>query len=172
MRGPNQGEPVRTAPNAFEPTFVNETLTEPGANTPEPVQTRAHEFEQTEPENTLETLPEPTANRFEPVQPGSEMEFVLGEVRERLADKDREISFLRDQLADAQVEIGKRAASTDEALKTIDRVVRSFELQAEANRALALGSAPVEPTPEQTEPIRFTAETVDNRAGHQDIRRV
>ena len=172
LRGPNQDEPVRTAPNVFEPSIVHKTLTEPGANTTDPVHTGVHEFDQVVLQNELESPPEPGANQFEPVQTSSEIELVLGEVRERLADKDREISFLRDQLADAQVEIGKRAASTDEALKTIDRVVRSFELQAEANRALALGSANPEPATEQTEQIRFTAETVDNTPGHQDIRRV
>lgn len=39
----------------------------------------------------------------------AEAETVLEVVRERMADKDREIAFLREQLANAQAEVGKRA---------------------------------------------------------------
>ena len=97
---------------------------------------------------------------------------MLDEVRARMFDKDREIAFLRDQLSEAQAEIGRRAASTDEALKTIDRVVRSFEMQAEANKALALSGEVQREYQDQTQPIRFAPESVDSAERHQDIRRV
>ncbi|MEL6932565.1 MAG: hypothetical protein AAFO17_05660 [Pseudomonadota bacterium] len=68
--------------------------------------------------------------------------------------------------------VTRRAASTDEALKTIDRAVRSFEMQAEANKALALRGEVRREYQEQTQPIRFTPESVDNAERHQDIRRL
>ena len=85
------------------------------------------------------------------------------ELRDRLKDKDAENAFLREQLQLAQAEVGRRASSTDEALKTIDRVVRSFEMQAEANKALALGAAAYEePSQEQTQSINFTPRVVES----------
>ena len=182
---------------------VDEELNFLNANQPEPLQTRSPEFSPDEPEQIPEDTSElsanpservragaaasapsdasisnvgqaePGAHRSAPVQTRSEIELVLEEVRARMSDKESEISFLRDQLAEAQIEIGRRAASTDEALKTIDRVVRSFEMQAEANRALALGAGQNEPSyGEQPSATRFSPRAVDNGAGHQDIRRV
>jgi len=99
-------------------------------------------------------------------------EKLLEEVRERLEDKDNEIAFLREQLAAAQTEVGERAASTDSAIKTLDRVVRGFEMQAEANNALArLGST--KPKTEQSgHVVRFASEAVDTPSPQQDIRRL
>jgi len=176
LRAANQSEPVRTSsPEQVLPEseILLETQNEPGTNASEPVHTGVNTFAPSKDQLAQENEPEPSAHPFAPVQPSSDMELILDEVRARMSDKDQEITFLRDQLADAQAEIGRRAASTDDALKTIDRVVRSFELQAEANRALALGAGQgSEPAPEQTQPIHFTAEPVDNADRHQDIRRV
>lgn len=185
VRNTNQPEPVRPGANAIQFGDVekaNKILIEPTPSFSEQVQTGGHRFEPTPDQRKQETQGEPGVNPTEPVRTGaersellqpSELELVLDEVRERMGDKDKEIAFLRDQLSEAQAEIGRRAASTDEALKTIDRVVRSFEMQAEANRALALGGAErPEPYPEATKPISFTPANVDNPTGHMDVRRV
>lgn len=174
LRSANEIEQVRTGSPELSEREPEKTMpsNEGGqSNPPEPAHTGANAFAPAEIETDYENPPEPSAHPFAPLHTRSEIELVLDEVRERLSDKDQEIAFLRDQLADAQIEIGKRAASTDDALKTIDRVVRSFELQAEANRAAVLGagkSADVEPT--QTTEVR--TEPVDSGFGHQDIRRV
>lgn len=175
LRGANQSEPVHassTTQTQPEPEKANVPNIEQQSNQVEPVRTSAEVFEPAAAQSTEEVLPEPGAHRFEQVQTRSEIETVLDEVRARMSDKDREITFLRDQLADAQAEIGRRAASTDEALKTIDRVVRSFEMQAEANKALALRGGERTDYREATQPIRFTPDSVENQNRHQDIRRV
>lgn len=176
FKSANQPEPVRTSASTALQANTEKAPDNPGepdAHMPKPVQSSSHPSEHPQDQNTPQNQRERSANRFAPVQSGSEIELVLEEVRARMSDKDREIAFLRDQLSEAQIEIGKRAASTDEALKTIDRVVRSFEMQAEANRALALGAGqPEQPFAEQTTPTKFTPKSVDNTAGHQDIRRV
>lgn len=103
----------------------------------------------------------------------AEAETVIDVVRERRADKDREIAFLREQLANAQAEVGKRAASTDEAVKSLDRVVRTFELQAEVNRSLALGAdRPGDDRRDTSEPIRLIPNSVDSGERRHDMRRV
>lgn len=175
LRGANPSEPVYTgAPSSDQPNSEKTTTfnSEPTPNPSDPVQTGADMFERSARQSAQENPPEPSAHPFEQVQNRSEIETVLDEVRARMSDKDNEIAFLREQLADAQTEIGRRAASTDEALKTIDRVVRSFEMQAEANKALALRGGEQKSYSEATEPIRFTPESVDNQNRHQDIRRV
>ncbi|MEO0938559.1 MAG: hypothetical protein AAFY38_10440 [Pseudomonadota bacterium] len=133
------------------------------ANTSEPVRTGATTSQATSVSETEEQQSEPSADMSEPVRTGAhearKLEVssnVLEEVRERLRDRDEEIAFLRDQLSKAQAEVERRATSTDEALKTIDRVVRSFELQAEANKALALGGVVIRD--QDAEPVRY-AET-------------
>jgi hypothetical protein len=175
MRGANSFEHVQASAanlNAAEVEKISPIGDEPQSNRPEPIHTGSGKFAPSSAQMRQETSGEPGANQCEPVQRRSELETVLDEVRARISDKDQEIRFLRDQLADAQVEIGRRAASTDEALKTIDRVVRSFEMQAEANKALALrGGAPTEYR-EATQQMRFTPESIDNQNRHQDIRRV
>ncbi len=111
------------------------------------------------PENPLEytwlTVDEAVA--FCPERGLSRTPKTLRKWAERSDNKeDAEIAFLRDQLEKSQAEVGRRATSTDEALKTIDRVVHSFEMQAEANKALALQSAnDVQVVPDATVPIRF-----------------
>ena len=144
----NRSEPVRTGAETFTQPIINsnqENSDEPGSHLSEHVRTGAHDIR-------------PTENSAK----------VLSEVRERLRDKDAEIAFLRDQLGKAQAEVERRATSTDEALKTIDRVVRSFEMQAEANKALALsGAVATEPVAEKTGPIRFTTASADEAP--QDI---
>lgn len=172
LQAANEAEPVSTGSHtsrSSEPEKIQSNNT----HSDEPVQTGAHPFVPPKTENDVQDEREPSPHKFEPVPTRSEIELVLDEVRERLADKDRENEFLRQQLADAQAEIGRRARSTDEALKTIDRVVRSFELQAEANRSLALGAGQFETPPdEQTTPINFAPKSIDSPHGHQDIRRV
>lgn len=175
LRGANTFEHVQARAansNAPEAEKTNPIGDEPQSNPTEPVHTGSGKFAPSSMQSNEETSGEPGAHRFEQVQRRSELESVLDEVRARMSDKDQEIRFLRDQLADAQVEIGRRAASTDEALKTIDRVVRSFEMQAEANKALALRGGAQAEYREATQPIRFTPESVDNHNRHQDIRRV
>jgi len=171
LAGANTTEPVRTgAHSETDENTGNTTSSVPlhGANSFEPVQTGAEEFGQIDNDKTNE----PGSNTTEPVRTGSnpKAEDVLVEVRERLADKDKEIEFLRGQLEKAQAEVERRATSTDDALKTIDRVVRSFELQSEANRALALrdagGDADGRVQPEATAPIRFTPESVEASTDH------
>lgn len=185
VRGSNLHEPVRSSANATLFGNAREAsphLIEPTPNHPQQVRTGAHRFEPISDQNNLPVKDEPGANPTELVQTGdrrskpvqlSDLELVLDEVRERMGDKDREIAFLRDQLSEAQAEIRRRAASTDEALKTIDRVVRSFEMQAEANKALALsgGERPM-PYQNATKPISFTPSSVDNPNGQMDVRRV
>lgn len=133
------------------------------------VRTGADVFSQPNIKSTEQVLVEPSAHHSEPVRTGlldvrpeeTSSKILEDELRERLQDKNAEIAILRDQLGKSQAEVERRATSTDEALKTIDRVVRSFEMQAEANKALALGgSVASEPMHERTEPIRFTPETV------------
>lgn len=175
LRGANPSEPVRTSSTIQtqpEPEKTSAPNSEPHTHQAEPVRTSAEEFEPSTVQFSEENSPEPSAHQFGQVQTCSEIETVLDEVRARMSDKDREIAFLRDQLADAQAEIGKRAASIDEALKTIDRVVRSFEMQAEANKALALRGEEQTEYRDATQPIRFTPESVENQNRHQDIRRV
>lgn len=170
LQAANEPEPVRTgSPEAA--SHEPEKTFEADPNHPEQVPTGAHQFEPSETETVIVNEREPSPHQSEPVQTRSEIELVLDEVRERMADKDREIEFLRQQLADAQTEIGRRARSTDEALKTIDRVVRSFELQAEANRAAVLGAGKVA-SEDDAQPAMFRPSSVDNGNGHQDIRRV
>jgi len=175
LRGANPSELVhagsasQTLPESEKIAVTNN---EQHANHAEPVRTSAEVFEPEAMHATGKNAREPSAHQFEQVQTTSEIETVLDEVRARMSDKDREIEFLRGQLADAQTEIGKRAASTDEALKTIDRVVRSFEMQAEANKALALRDGQQTEYREATQPMRFKPESVDNQNRHQDIRRV
>jgi|GEM_PF-2659671 len=176
LRAANPTEPVQTGSHPFAPKSGDQVVAEPEQSDPnltELVRTLPNQFDQDEVISAKPDIDEPNQNPSEPVRTGSDMEMVLDEVRERMSDKDNEIAFLRGQLADAQTEIGRRAASTDEALKTIDRVVRSFEMQAEANKALALrGSEPSQPFEETNEPVRFAREGVDNVPRHQDIRRV
>ncbi|MEL6644098.1 MAG: hypothetical protein AAFQ79_09195 [Pseudomonadota bacterium] len=170
LQAANETEPVRTGcPAAASHEPENTFGYDP--NQPEQVPTSSDQFEPNETETIILNELEPSPHQFEPVQSRSEIELVLDEVRERMSDKDREIEFLRQQLADAQTEIGRRARSTDEALKTIDRVVRSFELQAEANRAAVLGAGRVA-SEDDTQPATFRPSSVDNGNGHQDIRRV
>jgi hypothetical protein len=132
-----------------------EDTSAPSQNPTEPVRTSAEGFAPVQADASPVSNGEPGAHPFEPVrtrltvQSGSQVEQ---ELRDRLKDKDDENAFLREQLKAAQAEVGKRANSTDEALKTIDRVVRSFEMQAEANKALALGGVPARD--EQAEPAR------------------
>ena len=154
----NTSEPVRTGSETDKEDYaVNH------ANSFEPVRTSSVASQPTDHLENLSIHDAPGAEAFEPVRTGSvdtrKIEVssnVLEEVRERLRDREEEIVFLREQLSKAQAEVERRATSTDEALKTIDRVVRSFELQAEANKALALGGGAIrEPEPE---PVRF-AET-------------
>ncbi len=175
FQGANQTEPVRTIPHpepSAEPEKSFLSQNDQGAHMPAPVHSGAHSFALSEAEIREENSDEPGANQPEPVQASSDMEMVLDEVRARMSDKDQEIKFLREQLTDAQAEVKRRAASTDEALKTIDRVVRSFEMQAEANKALALrGTTPPE-TETSDEPVRYSPEAVDIATRHQDIRRV
>jgi len=176
LRAANTPELVRTGlpeqPQTSSEISIENKI-EPGAHPSEPVHTGANTVAPLDAQSNQQNEPEPSANQPAPVQTRSEIELVLDEVRERMSDKDNEIAFLRDQLSEAQIEIGKRAASTDEALKTIDRVVRSFEMQAEANKALALqGSTPAVPFEDTTEPISYTPEPVDSASRHQDIRRV
>ena len=170
LQAANEPEPVGTGSHSSSEREP-EKVTEDNTNHVAPVQTGAHRFGPTETENDVENEREPSPHRFEPVPTRSEIEMVLEEVRERMSDKDREIEFLRQQLADAQTEIGRRARSTDEALKTIDRVVRSFELQAEANRAAVLGAGKVA-SEDDAHAATFRPSSVDNGNGHQDIRRV
>lgn len=170
LQAAQEPEPVRTGSPEAASQEPEKTF-EADPNYPEQVPTGAHEFEPSETETAIVAEREPSPHQSEPVQTRSEIELVLDEVRERMADKDREVEFLRQQLADAQTEIGRRARSTDEALKTIDRVVRSFELQAEANRAAVLGAGKVA-SEDDAQPATFRPSSVDNGNGHQDIRRV
>ena len=98
LRGPNQDEPVRTAPNVFEPTIVHKTLTEPGANTTEPVHTGVHEFDQVVLQNELESPPEPGANQFEPVQTSSERAWCTEQAKRNLAYFLNSLNALRNRL--------------------------------------------------------------------------
>jgi len=69
--------------------------------------------------------------------------------------------------------VGERAASTDAAIKSLDRVVRSFELQAEANRSRALGVGTYrEEDDEIVQPTQLQPETMDNESRRYDIHRV
>lgn len=176
LRGGNHPEPVRTGSDEVrsdDPQNIAANWNEPTLNHTEQVHTGSDAFGQPISESDEENRPEPGSHRFAPVQAGAETETVLDVVRERMADKDREIAFLREQLAAAQAEVGKRAASTDEALKSLDRVVRSFELQAEANRTLALGAEQRRTdVREATEPFQFTPTSVDSGVRHHDVRRV
>jgi len=176
LRAANQPEPVHTSSNnlpVMNPIENAETLTEPSTNLAEQVQTSAHPSEPVSPETTFATRPEPGANGFEPVQSGTHTEKLLEEVRERLADKDNEIAFLREQLAAAQAEVGERATSTDAAIKSLDRVVRSFELQAEANRTRALGiEAYRDEEGEIVQSTPLQAEPMDSGSRRHDIHRV
>lgn len=168
LAGARPSEPVRTSADATIATNAISKQQIP-ENPTEPVRTRADQFSPPAINSSDTKSDEPSAHPSEPVRTGSldirpaeNSEKVLDEVRERLNDKDAEIAFLREQLGKAQTEVERRATSTDEALKTIDRVVRSFEMQAEANKALALsGTIAPEPAPEKTEPIRFSQEAVD-----------
>lgn len=175
LRSANLPEPVRTGSSLNTQVHIESsdvTSPVPSANLPEQAHTSSH---QSAPEVTVSdevSSPEPRSHEFAQVHTSADSEAVLDEVRERLADKDREIKFLRQQLAEAQAEGGRRAASTDEALKSLDRVVRSFELQAEANRTLALSAEQFRPEREATQPIHFDQGTVDTDSRHQDIRRV
>lgn len=173
LQAANDTEPVRTS--SVEQITAPSELTLPHSETlvpnpAEPVRTSSDTTAPVQPKSDQQNQSAPGAHPFEPVPTRSETELVLDEVRERLLDKDKEIEFLREQLADAQAEIGRRASSTDDALKTIDRVVRSFELQAEANRATVLeaGKMPAEPPQDAFVP----GEPIDNPQGLQDIRRV
>ena len=164
LAGANSTEPVRTSATAGETSSVQKNDVSPSVeqvNATEPVRTSAEMFAK----NQNDKSDEPNANLSEPVRTrlhkNAETASVLEEVRVRLRDKDKEIEFLRSQLEKAQAEVERRATSTDEALKTIDRVVHSFELQAEANRALALRDAGASAPPNATEPIRFTPESID-----------
>lgn len=164
LSGANQSAPVRTsavdnkAANDDPATVLNSA---PQVNVSEPVRTRTEGFGR----DTDVKSGERGANSTEPVHtrshPSAEASMVLEEVRDRLRDKDKEIAFLRGQLEKAQAEVGRRATSTDDALKTIDRVVHSFELQAEANRALALRDAGGSTQADLTKPIRFAPESVE-----------
>ncbi|MCE8006009.1 hypothetical protein [Aestuariivita sp.] len=158
LAGANASEPVRTGA-----TETAENTTVEPENTFEPVRTGAGMISETNSDQKPSKTDEPRANASEPVRTGSVdirpagvSANVLEEVRERLRDKEEEIAFLRGQLDKAQAEVERRATSTDEALKTIDRVVRSFEMQAEANKALALSG--VSSRTEPSEPVRFTEE--------------
>ncbi|WP_338548960.1 hypothetical protein [Roseovarius phycicola] len=174
LRSTTETEPVRTGAPEVSATENEKTLADNArlpSDAPEPACTGSEQFAPVQPVDSAENQHEPSAHQFEPVTTRSETERVLEEVRERLEDKDKEIAFLRGQLADAQAEIGRRASSTDEALKTIDRVVRSFELQAEANRAAVLEAGKkTEERPQETTVV--ATEISDNPHGHQDIRRV
>ena len=157
-------EPVRTGANTPTASRAEYTGTVSQSSN-EPVRTGADEFGPGQTDEKNISKGEPGSHPSEPVrtrlavQSGSQVEQ---ELRDRLKDKDDENAFLREQLKAAQAEVGKRANSTDEALKTIDRVVRSFEMQAEANKALALGAAASEePSQEQTQPINFTPRVVE-----------
>ncbi|MEO0486694.1 MAG: hypothetical protein AAF092_12365 [Pseudomonadota bacterium] len=133
----NATEPGRTGANegspANEQQIVSALSTEQ-ENGSAPVRTGADQVVK----NDLSNSGEHGSNANESVRTGSnqveDATAVLEEVRERLADKARHIEFLRRQLEIAQAEVGSRATSTDEALKTIDPVVHSFERQAKANR--------------------------------------
>lgn len=140
---------------------VDQELSLAGVNASEPVQTGANTSEVGSAGDDPSDNDKPGSNTSKPVRTGSLDIWpargsvdVLDEVRKRLEDKDAEIVFLREQLDKAQAEVERRATSTDEALKTIDRVVRSFEMQAEANKALALAGGTS--GGEQSEPVRFT----------------
>lgn len=170
LQAASEPEPVPTGSHS-SPEHEPEKVMHHKSHQVEPVQTGAHQFAPMETGTDVVNEHEQSTHRFEPVPTRSEIEMVLDEVRERMSDKDREIEFLRQQLAEAQTEIGRRARSTDEALKTIDRVVRSFELQAEANRAAVLGAGRVASEGE-TQPATFRPSSVDNGNGQQDIRRV
>jgi hypothetical protein len=157
LAGANVPEPVRTS--SIE---LNKKTRENPENPFDPVRTRADAFPERSDDQELSEQDEPRAKLTEPVRTGAHdirpvgsTSDVLEEVRQRLSDKDAEIDFLRGQLGKAQAEVERRATSTDEALKTIDRVVRSFEMQAEANKALALSGVPTSP-PDATEPIRYS----------------
>lgn len=154
LAGANSSALVRTGANIPVSSSVEDT----SSLTQEPtelVRTRAEEFAPVQTETASVSKDEPRSNPSEPVrtrltvQSGSPVEQ---ELRDRLKDKDDENAFLREQLKAAQAEVGKRANSTDEALKTIDRVVRSFEMQAEANKALALSG--VQARDDHNEPVR------------------
>ena len=163
----NAPAPVRTSAHIFADGSGEKSSalqSEPNTNPVAPVRTGADEFGQSDTETAHASQNEPSADVFEPVRTGATTEAVGAlheELRERIKDKDAEIAFLREQLERSQAEVGRRAGSTDEALKTIDRIVHSFELQAEANKALALQSAS-EPTivKEATEPIPFTPQSM------------
>lgn len=168
----NPPDPVRTSSNKTSGGSLTENAasqSEPSANVSDPVRTGSNTFSAVNDDQDTKTQDEHGSHRSEPVRTGSPdvqtaehaVEVVL---RERLRDKDTEIEFLRTQLEKAQAEVGRRATSTDDALKTIDRVVHSFELQAEANKALALREASAERNyPQATEPIRFAPESVTQR---------
>lgn len=169
----NQSEPVRTGAHMFSDSADDKNSVlqnEPGANHSTPVQTGSDMFARSKTDETKTSKDEPGADMFEPVRTRLHVQTsdaVHEEMRKRLDDKDAEIAFLRGQLEKAQAEVGRRANSTDEALKTIDRVVHSFEMQAEANRALALQSAgDAAVVREATEPIQFTPQSVSNDDRH------
>lgn len=160
----NTSEPVRTPPNEGLQTQQAQDDLQSDSHEPhpfEPVRTGSQERSEHEPVNP----DEPGSNDSKPVRTSShqtdELQGVLEEVRERLADKNKEVEFLRGQLEIAQAEVGRRATSTDEALKTIDRVVHSFELQAEANRALALRDAGGAGQEVASKEVRFAPETIE-----------
>lgn len=163
LTGANASELVRTGADAG--SYANEQQNSSSHSThqrnhSEPVRTGAGEVVKID----LANSDEHGSNETEPVRTGSnqveDVTVVLEEVRERLADKNKEVEFLRGQLEIAQAEAGRRATSTDEALKTIDRVVHSFELQAEANRALALRDAGGASPTSDSKPIRFAPEGI------------
>lgn len=161
----NTSEPVRTSPNEGSHTHQAQDDFLSGSRKPhpfEPVSTSSQEGSEHDPVKP----DKPGSNDSKPVRTSShqtgDLDGVLEEVRERLADKNREVEFLRGQLEIAQAEVGRRATSTDEALKTIDRVVHSFELQAEANRALALRDAGGAASEAATEEVRFAPESIEH----------
>ena len=173
LAGSNSTAPVRTGANAQADADQN-SAKQIQVHPVEPVRTGVAMFPQPKINSNSNISDEPGANPSELVRTGSldirpaePSTKVLEEVRERLRDKDAEIAFLRDQLGKAQAEVERRATSTDDALKSIDRVVRSFEMQAEANKALALrGLVTQEPVSEKTEPIRFTPDAVQDTEDH------
>ncbi len=159
VAAPHPSEPVRTRVDGQQQPD-HEISSAPETNQQEPVRTSSGQFAQ----NELSEKDEHRADASEQVrtrltvQSGTQVEQ---ELRDRLKDKNAEIAFLREQLGLSQSEVGQRAKSTDEALKTIDRVVRSFEMQAEANKALALGAAHVGEE-HQVRRTAFTPRSVDD----------
>ncbi|WP_299145880.1 hypothetical protein [uncultured Tateyamaria sp.] len=140
LAGAHPSEPVRTgAPNETE------NMQEKPENMFDPVRTGLNQISDNSDGHKFVKKNELSANASEPVRTGAldirqadASASVLDEVRERLHDKEEENKFLREQLERAHAEIERRGTSTDEALKTIDRIVCSFEMQSETNNALAL----------------------------------